>query len=213
MELIYGAGKSLSDFEKILNSAVALEVHYTDRIQRNPPQSLLKDAVPAAVLLLFGFSRSGASHLLFTRRTELVETHKGQMAFPGGHCEADDADGAVGTALRETEEEVGIQPDIVRVIGKLPSLVTATGFSIQPVVGLMQQFYEDVALHPNPTEIAEVIWISLDTLLAPGVYRCENMELGARRYPIDVYQVGHYRIWGATGSMTKNILDRLASLG
>jgi 8-oxo-dGTP pyrophosphatase MutT (NUDIX family) len=205
-------------FEKVLTSALKMEFPYVDRAPRN------LEPTPAAVLLLFGYhpDRRGPS-LLYIRRTESVATHKGQMAFPGGLCEAQDevlqmeGEGlnlcrfAV-TALRETEEEVGISRSLVRVLGQMPTLITVTGYLIQPVVGVLKPYLNEISLILDADEIAEAIWIPLETLLHPDTYRRETIAVGDVRYPIDVFQVNHHRIWGATGSMTKNLLDRLLSL-
>jgi 8-oxo-dGTP pyrophosphatase MutT (NUDIX family) len=202
------------NFQQTLDSALQLDVPYSSRTQRELPDEIVRNAIPAAVLLLFGFSQSDPdqSHLLFIRRTDSVETHKGQMAFPGGHCEPQDLNSSVTTALRETEEELGIPVGQVLVIGALPTLLTVSGFSISPVVGILKPWVEDTLLKPDPSEIAEALWIPFKTLVSPGTYRYELIQVGTQEYPIDVYQVQNYRIWGATGSMTKNMLDRLAAL-
>jgi 8-oxo-dGTP pyrophosphatase MutT (NUDIX family) len=196
-------------FENRLRTALALELPYDERMP-------LREGTPAAVLILFGRDRSGAPSLLMTKRTETVETHKGQMAFPGGMSEPQEASdsehGSERTALRETEEEIGIPLDRLRPIGRLPLLWTITNFLITPIVGVLDLPIEEVPLRPNAAEIAEAFWIGWETLSEGTVYRREAIERGAIRYPIHVYQVGDYRIWGATGSMLKNLMDRFAKL-
>lgn len=195
----------LPAIERRLAEALKLELPYSER----PP---VQDGKPAAVLILLGESRSGELSLLITRRTERVESHKGQMAFPGGHSEADELGSEGGfsrTALRETEEEVGIPGGRVRVHGALPGLWTPTGFWIVPVVGTLLVPVEDMPLALDSHEIAEAFWIPLATLSDPGTYRREFKRIGPVNFPIHVYQVGEYRIWGATGAMIKNLLDRL----
>lgn len=174
---------------------------------------------PAAVLILIGYQKpeSGSSEplqpsLLFIRRTETVETHKGQMAFPGGLCSPEDQGNPIQTALRETEEEVGIPEEQVQLMGKLPPLVTTTSFSIQPVVGILKSPLEEVPLKLNVAETEEAIWIPLQKLFHPDTYRKEYLSVGSFQHAIDVYQVNQHRIWGATGSMTKNLLDRLSAV-
>lgn len=206
-----------------LQKAVQLDVPYCHRDERWSVE-LQKRAKDAAVLVLFGVSQSHQHEhqpqlyqpqLLFTRRADSVETHRGQMAFPGGMCELADQADFVETALRETHEEVGILSDKVEVIGQLPILTTLTGYLIQPIVGLLRSPVEEISLIANPSEIAEAFWIPLVRLSEPGAYRYESYPLSAPiqgDVSIDVYQVDHYRIWGATGSMTKNILDRLLAL-
>ena len=138
------------------------------------------------------------------------------MAFPGGVSEVDElgafAD-VVKTALRETEEEVGIPPSLVEVMGTLPPMNTITGFQVVPVVGLLSSPIEHVNFSVNPDEIADLFWVPLRTLMSPETYRAEFKRVWDVSYPIHVYQVSEHRIWGATGSMIKNLLDRLQALG
>lgn len=195
----------MTELESRLRSSLVLDIPYPERSGR-------KGGTPAAVLVLFGKGPEGPSVLLI-RRTELVETHKGQMAFPGGMCEPDELQEQLfeKTALRETEEEVGIPPALVRLIGHLPPLPTVTGFQIHPMVGVLSVSIEEVPLKLSPMEIDEAIWIPLSTLTSPETYRRETIEHGGLLYPIHVFQVGKHRIWGATGAMIRNLLDRLSS--
>jgi 8-oxo-dGTP pyrophosphatase MutT (NUDIX family) len=210
-----------SEFEKQLQSALSLEMHYADRIHRDLTGTTMAQATPASVLILLGHSQ-GTSELdstmsspsiLYIRRTDDVETHKGQIAFPGGHTEPDELSRPEMAALRETEEEVGISRQNLKLIGRLPQLFTATGYLIQPFVGILNRALQDEPLVLDPKETAEAIWVPLDSLLGPGTYESETFSVGNVNYPIDVYRYQHHRIWGATGSMTKNLLDRLNQVG
>lgn len=211
---------SPSEFGKILTLALNIDFPYPDRLRKLLLVDSTDSVVPAAVLVLIGYSekkQNGTSEsdpsVLFIRRTESVETHKGQMAFPGGQCDPEDDGGVVRTALRETTEEVGISPENVEVFGMLPTLITTSSFSIQPVVGTLKKPIEQVPLTLNKAEVEEAIWIPLQQLSHPDTYRQEFFTVGqgqlSAQFPIDVYQVMHHRIWGATGSITKNLLDRL----
>src|SRR5690606_37959288 len=105
--------------------------------------------------------------LLLTRRTEAVNHHKGQIAFPGGSCDPadyaqNDRKAEIEAALRETQEEVGVSPNQVEILGMLPDVVTPSGFEITPVVGWASD--ANLVLHPNPSEIEEIFWVSLSTL-------------------------------------------------
>ncbi len=192
------------EFREKLISALALQMPYSERPKLKPHLNR------AAVLAIFGISKTEKlPQILVTQRTEQVDTHKGQMAFPGGMCESHETDEQA--ALRETEEEVGISPDILEVLGKLPEFATPTGFRIMPVVGLLQTSIEEAHLKLNSSEIAAALWVSTSEL--KRVYRKELFTVGAVKYPIHVFEVGKYRIWGATGLMIKNMLDRLETLG
>ncbi len=184
-----------------LRRAVALDLPYSER----PPTV---EGREASVLALFGENAAGGYSLLFTRRTETVETHKGQISFPGGARDPEDSD-ATFTALRETQEEVGIDPACIEVVGPLPGLWTPTGFWVMPFVGVLKDPIARTELLVNPLEIAEEFWASLAELQAPATYQKEFKQYGAVRYPIHVYTIGEHRIWGATGAMVKNLLDRL----
>ncbi len=199
--------KRLSTQEKLeseLTRALAQELPFTRR-----PVSAQAGAA-ASVLALFGIFKNEPS-LLITKRTDHVDHHKGQMAFPGGVREPEDPDD-IATALRETDEETGISGKIIEVIGVLPKLSTFTGFVVTPVIGVLLLSTENIVLSLNHHEIEEAFWVPLSQLLAPGVYREEYIQIGQARYPIAVFEWASYRIWGATGVMIKNLLDRLESL-
>jgi 8-oxo-dGTP pyrophosphatase MutT (NUDIX family) len=168
---------------------------------------------PAAVLLLFADDGSKVSdpELLLTVRTETVLQHRGQVAFPGGAADEEDTvrGGLSWTALRETEEEVGIRPELVRVIGALPELWTVSDYSVVPFVGLLQAPKSDVVIKPSEAEIAETFWVKLSMLRDPGIYSEDWREWKGMRFKTHVFQVGPHRVWGATAAMIKNLLDRL----
>jgi 8-oxo-dGTP pyrophosphatase MutT (NUDIX family) len=193
----------MQTFVEALKQALVLDLPYPERI--------FLPGKRAAVLLLIGADEVGEPSLLMTQRTETVETHKGQMALPGGTV--DPGEDVIQAALRETEEEVGISVPEIEVLGRLPELSTPTGFQITPVVGTLRNGTASVEMKISAHEIAEAFWIPLAVLRHPTTYRSEMLRVGAVNYPIHVYQVDRYRIWGATGSMIKNLLDRLAALG
>jgi 8-oxo-dGTP pyrophosphatase MutT (NUDIX family) len=191
------------DFEHTLTRALALNIPDRDRFSL--------PGKPSAVLVLFDVHSPGGPYLLLTQRTDLVEKHKGQIAFPGGVMDPEDEqeEGLVTTALRETEEEVGLSRDSVRVLGQLPMRPTSTGFNITPVVALLTTRREQVPFQLSPGEIAKVFWVPLSSLLEPATYRQEYYKVGAFNYPIHVFQVEEHRIWGATGSIIRDLVDRL----
>ncbi len=185
--------------------ALALELPYPER----PP---LQQGRRAGVLVLFALAGDGEPWILFTRRTHTVETHKGQIAFPGGGFEYVDRD-EKDTALRETEEEMGIPREDVEVLGVLPPLWTVTDFWVTPAVAIHSRSLPEITLHINPDEIDIAFWVSLAELRMPEVYSLEHRQYNKILYPIHSYQIREHRIWGATGSMVKNLLDRIQALG
>jgi 8-oxo-dGTP pyrophosphatase MutT (NUDIX family) len=162
-----------------------------------------RQLTPAAVLL--PIIARDVPTILFTQRTDTLSKHAGQVSFPGGRADADDVS-LVQTALRETQEETGIDPSFVTVAGFLDTYETGTGYAILPVVGLL---HEGFALNPHADEVAEIFEVPLAWLLDEA-----NKEIGERewqgrkrRFHAWTYE-GHY-IWGATAAMLVNFNERL----
>lgn len=167
-----------------------------------PPSVELR---PAAVLVPLVDRPEGMSVLL-TQRTAHLSAHAGQIAFPGGRIEAADRD-AVAAALRETEEEIGLAPDHVTLIGRLDTYVTGTGFEITPVVGIVAVPF---ALTIDPFEVADVFEVPLPFVLDPGNHRRTERILEARRRVFFVLPYENRNIWGATAGMLVNLAEALA---
>jgi len=146
--------------------------------------------------------------LLFTRRTETLARHSGQVSFPGGRVEPNDAS-PLATALRETAEETGIAPAHVRVVGYLPRYRTGTGFDIQPVVGLVA---EGFTLTPDPREVAEVFEVPLAFLCDPANVRRESREIGGRHRNFYAITYKDHEIWGATAAIVVSLARRLNAI-
>ena len=155
---------------------------------------------PAAVLVPV-VKRETELTVLFTRRTAHLNDHAGQISFPGGRAEPADA-GAAETAMRETEEEIGLAAGRVEVLGQLPQYVTVTGYRVTPVVGLVTP---PLDLRPDDFEVAEVFEAPLAFLLDAANHQ-RNIVLHEgreRRYYAIPY--GRYYIWGATAGMLMNL--------
>jgi 8-oxo-dGTP pyrophosphatase MutT (NUDIX family) len=167
-------------------------------------------AVKAAVLLALipRPSSEGGPALLFTRRTDTLARHSGQVSFPGGRSEARDLS-AVETALRETFEETGISPSFITVAGYLDRYLTGTGFDIQPVVGILA---EGFALTPDPREVAEIFEVPLAFLCDPANRRRESRELGGRQRSFYAFTYQGHEIWGATAAIVVNLVQRLNAI-
>ena len=118
-----------------------------------PVRLSVDDTTPAAVLLLL-YEKEGEPHIVLTRRTDYVEHHKGETSFPGGAFDAEDAD-LMTTALRETEEEIGVRPQDVEVLGRLDDIVTITDFLVSPFVGVLPS--ADYPFVANAHEVAELV--------------------------------------------------------
>jgi 8-oxo-dGTP pyrophosphatase MutT (NUDIX family) len=152
--------------------------------------------IPAAVLIPV-IARAGGPVLLFTRRTEHLARHSGQISFPGGRSEAGDLS-PVQTALRETREETGIDPAFVAIAGFLPRYLTGTGFDISPVVGVVAPGF---SLAPDAREVAEIFEVKLGFFLDPANARDISREMAGRTRKVHVFEPeGHY-IWGITAAL------------
>ena len=163
------------------------------------------DRAPAAAAVLVPVVRRDRPTLLLTQRTAHLSTHSGQIAFPGGKVDPDDRD-AAHTALREANEEVGLDPVHVDVLGTLPTYTTGTQFLITPVVALVEA---QAHLSPNANEVADVFEVPLDFLMNPAHHRRHAMEVaGTQREWFSMpWHDGRTErfIWGATAGMLRNL--------
>lgn len=168
-----------------------------------PPSAALR---PAAVLVPL-IDRAEGMSVLLTQRTPHLSAHAGQISFPGGRIEESDAD-AVAAALREAEEEVGLTRDHVRVIGRLDTYVTGTGFEITPIVGIVKVPFPLVA---DPFEVSEVFEVPLSFVVNPSNHRRLTRELEQRARIFFMLPFENRNIWGATAGMLVNLAEVLAA--
>jgi 8-oxo-dGTP pyrophosphatase MutT (NUDIX family) len=157
----------------------------------------------AAVLV--GLREGPQPRLVLTRRTDHLQAHAGQVAFPGGRCDPDDAD-AVSTALRESEEEIGLDRALVTPLGFLDCFETISGYCITPVVARVAA---EAQLYPAPDEVAEVFEVPLAFFLDPSNLRRYTMDFRGKQRPMVEFLHGGHRIWGATAAMLLNLLQRM----
>jgi len=159
---------------------------------------------PAAVLVPL-YLNAGEWHVLFTQRTHLVESHKGQVSFPGGRVEPEDTS-RVETALRETEEEIGLRRTDVSVLGQLDELLTVTQYHITPIVGVFPWPYSFVL---STAELSEVFGAPLSWLANPDNLEIQQREpiVPGRKIPVYYLHYQGYTIWGATARMLLNLID------
>ena len=163
------------------------------------------EPVPAAVLV--AITRRAEPGVLLTVRREHLRTHAGQVAFPGGRVDAEDADVAA-AALREAEEEIGLPRSAVTLWGEADPYRTVTGYRVVPVLGEVEP---DLPLLPHEHEVADLFEAPLAFLLDPANQRRMSAEFrGARRHYFEIAWNGR-RIWGATAAMLVNLTRRLGA--
>ena len=159
----------------------------------------------AAAVLVPLIDRAEGMTVLLTKRTDHLHDHAGQVSFPGGRIDPEDADAAA-AALREAEEEVGLARHRVDLIGRLDVYVTRTGFEVTPWVGLVAPPFD---LRLDPFEVAEVFEVPLSFFLDPGNRRRESRVWQGQERFFYVYPWPGYHIWGATAGMIRSLSERL----
>jgi len=162
-------------------------------------------STPAAVLIPL-IAHTDALSVLFTQRTAHLKNHSGQVSFPGGRAEPGDAS-AEFTALRETEEEIGLAMQRVEVLARLPDYRTRTGFRVTPVLGLVAPPLE---LAPDPREVAEVFEVPLAFFMEERNRQHRTREFQGRQVGYYVFEYGERVIWGATAGILVNLNRMLA---
>jgi 8-oxo-dGTP pyrophosphatase MutT (NUDIX family) len=174
----------------------ALSVHSTEFTES-------ESGSPAAVLVPL-FLKEQSPHLLLTKRSAELRNHRGEVAFPGGRRDHDDAS-PVETALRESKEEVGLHPDAVEVLGALDTFKTGTGFRVTPIVGVIPYPYSFTV---NPHEIAQLIEVPLPVIARPEAREVRDMSFRGRSHAVHFF---HYAerdpIWGASGYIVHRFLE------
>lgn len=166
--------------------------------------------IPAAVLVPLYIDR-GVWHVLYTRRTDTVDVHRGQVSFPGGRIDPHDA-GPLQAALREADEEVGIRPEDVTVLGTLGPLLTVTQFEVLPVIGRIPWPY---SLRLNTNEVACAFGVPVDWLSDPAHVRRASRPLPIPGRQVLVYTFEPFlgeTIWGATARITLDLVALWHSL-
>lgn len=164
----------------------------------------------SSAVLIPLYVAAGTVHVLFTKRSELVEHHKGQISFPGGAEDETDPDLRF-TALRETYEEIGVYPRDVDILGQMDDFITITNFRVRPYVGIIEKWpYEFVY---DGHEVAEILEVPFAHLLEERNRRDESRDVGGRSIMMRTYHWGDHAIWGATAFMLRHFLEVLESGG
>jgi len=185
--------------------SIAHPDHSVDRMARQRIAELRS----ASVLIPITREQRGMqSEIVLTVRAAHLKSHAGQISLPGGTTEEEDHD-AVATALRESEEEIGLKADQVEVIGKLGDMALPSGFHITPIVGLIEPGIEYVAC---PDEVAEIFHAPLALVLDPGAYSRATVAYADSNRTILELQHERYRIWGATAAILYDLATQIKRL-
>jgi 8-oxo-dGTP pyrophosphatase MutT (NUDIX family) len=175
----------------------SLALHKRVRIPPGP--------VPAAVLIPL-FLKDNTCHILFTKRSENLNHHRGEISFPGGVSHPEDAD-TMRTALRETWEEVGITPEEVEILGVLDDFLSIHNYLVTPYVGFVAP---GIRFVPSPAEIERIIQVPLDFLLNPRVFEVRDWTWQGRTFPLFFVNYGGDTIWGLTAAILKQFIDLIS---
>jgi 8-oxo-dGTP pyrophosphatase MutT (NUDIX family) len=174
-------------------------------LQYRPQKVDAPDRIPAAVLIPF-FEKEGEIHLLFTKRTDQLQHHSGEICFPGGMKETYDQD-SLATALREVHEEIAVPAPNVEILGTLDELKTVvSNFLVVPYVGYISNGTQFV---PNKAEVEMLLEIPFRHFRDASIFHQETRIVDHQPYPVYYYQWKNHTIWGVTGRILKSLLDLL----
>ncbi len=171
-------------------------------LAETPAESLEPGELRRASVLICLIEKEQGWSILFSRRSDDLPVHSGQIAFPGGTLEAGET--SEQAAVRETEEEVGIPRDRVELLGRLDDIIARTGYVVSPFVGTAPA---DLEYALQPTEVVDVYEVPIDALMAPGLPEIRYVAWRGMTYPIYSYHYDPIEIWGLTGRMLKGFLD------
>jgi 8-oxo-dGTP pyrophosphatase MutT (NUDIX family) len=164
-------------------------------------------SVARAAVLVPLFEKGETCHIVFTKRSDNVRYHKGEISFPGGVVDEEDSE-LERTALREAFEEIGLKESDVQIIGVLDDIITITQFVVTPFVGFFPYPYPFTL---SPIEIAELIEVPISALLDEGCFSEREIIRGTQKEVVYAYQYDNHVIWGATARILKQFLDLIRS--
>ena len=174
-----------------------------EKLSDHDPVILPNTTITRAAVLILLLNKNEIPHILFTKRTDSVETHKGQVSFPGGAWDKTDKS-LQETAVRETFEEVGILPKYIHHLGQLDDFFTVTDFIVSPFAGFMTEQVDYVI---NEAEVAEVLEVPLSLFLQKSYFEVKKWEHRGQYYDVYFYYYGNQVIWGATAFMLNRFID------
>ncbi len=196
---------SLDDFDAY---QAQIKMTPSSRAIRRPDNRTGEARLGGVLLLLF--NKNDELHLVLTRRRDDLNSHAGQMSFPGGR--RDDGETLLMTALRETQEEIGIISHSLKVLGQLTTLyIPPSDFEVHPFVA----WYVDdrrPEFSPNPDEVAEIIEMPVRSFFDPSIRGEEPWDFRGHSITVPFYRVGNHKVWGATAMMISEFVERLRAV-
>lgn len=187
------------------NKESHLQLSIYGKLAHRQRRMIQRDVLTRSAVLVPIVNAPSGLELLFTKRTETVEHHKGQISFPGGAADENDVSPAE-TALRESFEEIGIDRAAIAILGMLDDLQTPSGFIITPVVGFIEHL---PPLHINSDEVAEVISIPIEVFSDDTKRHSKIIERDGMKAEVFFYEVWKEPVWGATAFFVKQLMDVL----
>ena len=189
---------------------VPMKQRLRQALSQRQKQQIINDSFEPAAVLVPIYYKNGEYYILFTKRTEKVLKHKGEISFPGGSSQEDDA-GLIGTALRECAEEIGLMADKVEILGELDDTATETSsYIISPFVGLIPYPYQ---FEVNREEIEETIEVPISALLDENRLHLETKVIDDKVLISYSYHYQGRVIWGATAGILNQFLDIFVQAG
>lgn len=202
-----GVGSAVPRMARTLRRILEPADHgpFTIHVDEHEDGDLFEQPLAPAAVLVPLVARAAGWQVLLTQRTRHLKHHAGQISFPGGRLERHDGS-RVAAALRETEEEIGIVPAAVTVLGRLAPFPTVSGYAVTPIVGIVDADYR---LRLDPREVDSAFEVPLDFLLEPANCRRQSALFRGRRRHYYVIQYRRHQIWGATAAILVDLARRL----
>ncbi len=204
----------INEIEKALNlfsfdvSSAHRKMSPVPRHSRRPDEKAGQARLGGVLLLLY--RRDNEFHLILTQRKDDLQSHAGQVSFPGGRNE--ESESLMATALREAQEEIGINPQMVSILGELsPIYIFPSDFEVHPFVGWYNNGKQP-NFFPNHNEVAEIIEVPLAQLLDPANRKEEKWTIQGYELLVPFFLVKGHKVWGATAMMLSEFLERLRAL-
>lgn len=208
MTMIAGAGFSIDDWRRRAGQENGLTeaAHLGDHALNPDLRDLILDRkLRDAAVLIAVVERNGVPSVILTQRTEQLRSHSGQVAFPGGRIDATDLTPEA-AALRETHEEIGLAPEALEIVGRMPDYASGSGYRISPVLAVADPSAD---MRINPAEVADAFEVPLEFLMDPRNHKTESRIWQGKERFYWVMPFGERYIWGVTAGIIRTLYERL----